>query len=230
MISIIIPTLNEAALLPGTLAALAANTPGHEVIVVDGGSTDATLPLARAAGARVMVAGRARRAGQMNLGATAAAGEALLFLHADTRLAPGGLAALQTALTRPGVVGGAFARRFDSPSRLLEWTCRLSDLRGRGLGWFLGDQGVFVRRATFAALGGFREWDWFEDLDFARRLARAGRVRLIGPPVLSSARRFARRGPLRTTLADSWLTVRYLVRGRPPVRAASSLACPPAIG
>jgi hypothetical protein len=217
MISVIVPALNEAALLPATLQALAANSCPHEVLVVDGGSADATVSLAGAAGARVLHSARRQRAAQMNLGAQAARGDTLLFLHADTRLPPRALGDIQTALAEPRTVGGAFLRWFDSPSGLLRWSCRVGHWRARLAGWFLGDQGIFARRQTFRDLAGFHEWDMFEDLDFSRRLKRCGRVAFLETPVVSSGRRFAARGPLAVTLRDVWVTCLYLA-GRQPMR------------
>ena len=220
MISVIIPTLNEAALLLATLEALHVNAARPEVIVVDAGSEDATREIAAAAGATVLASPRRQRAAQMNFGARQSRGEMLLFLHADTRLRPDSLAALERALTRPGVVGGAFARRFDHPSRAVRWSCVLADWRCRLTGWFFGDQAMFSRREAFAALGGFREWDVFEDIDFARRLRRLGRTVLLGPPILSSGRRFARGPAWRRVLGDAWLTWRYAWGADPQAVAA----------
>ncbi len=218
MISVIIPTLNEAAALPAVLRAVAEAADGieYETIIADGGSTDVTLTLARATeNCRVVSSSRAGRAAQMNLGAAQARGEILLFLHADTLLPVGALAAVTVACARPGTVaGGGFARRYASPSRWLRLTCWLAGWRNRFFGWHLGDQAMFARRDAFLQLGGFREWDRFEDVDFSRRLARIGRVVTLRPPVVSSARRFQRRGPLRTTLADFGLTLRYLAAGK----------------
>jgi GT2 family glycosyltransferase len=147
---------------------------------------------------------------QMNSAAQLAAGDTLLFLHADTQVRNTSLAQIETALQNPGAIGGGFARRFDSGSLFLEFTCRLATVRGRYLGWFLGDQGIFVRRTVFDRLHGFKEMLVFEDLDFSRRLARAGKVVTISPGIVSSARRFGRRGPFLTTFSDFWLTCRYL--------------------
>jgi rSAM/selenodomain-associated transferase 2 len=213
VISIIIPAFNEAEQLPGTLASIAAQGVALEIIVVDAHSTDATASISQGFGAHLLESGRRQRGAQMNAGARAAHGEVLLFLHADTRLAPGSLANLETALAQRIVLGGGFARRYDIPSPLLRGTCALAELRTRCFGWFLGDQAMFVRRSVFQQLGGFREWDSFEDLDFSRRLARAGRVVTLRPPVVSAARRFATQGPLRTTWRDLCLTARYLTHG-----------------
>lgn len=223
MVSVIIPTRHEAQALPRTLERLQGQEASHEVWVVDADSRDGTVELAAAAGAQVLGGAPAQRAAQMNLGAAHARGDVLLFLHADTLLPPGGLARIEEALADARVLGGAFARRFDSPSWFLRWTCWLAAVRGRWLGWHLGDQAMFVRRTVFHALGGFPEWPVFEDLEFSRRLARCGGVVTLRPPVVTAARRFAERGPLRTTWADFWLTVRYLARGghSPPT------TCPP---
>jgi hypothetical protein len=156
------------------------------------------------------------RASQMNHGRRLARGDVLLFLHADTLIARVALTKIIDALRRRQVVGGAFARRYASRSVFLLATCLLTEIRGKAFGWFLGDQAIFVRRDVFDSLGGFRELEIFEDLDFSRRMKRVGRVMTLRPPVVSSARRFSRRGPVRTTLADIWLTYRYVL-GNPSI-------------
>lgn len=210
MISVIIPTVNESEHLPQALRMLRENPAPHETTVSDGGSSDGTLGIAAQYGARVLRAPRPGRAAQMNAGAQLARGEVLLFLHADTQVRPSSLEQIEHALQRPAVVGGGFERRFDSASLFLRFTCWLATWRCRALGWFLGDQGIFVRRSIFDQLRGFKEMPVFEDLDFARRLARAGKVVTISPGVISSPRRFARRGIVLTTCSDFWLTCRYL--------------------
>ena len=222
MVTVIIPALNEVRHLPGTLAAVnaAAGRTEFEIIVADGGSTDGTVALARGHGLLCLASPKAQRAAQMNLGAARARGEVLLFLHADTLLPTGALDAVAAACRQPGVVGGGFARRYASHSRWLRLTCRLADLRNRWIGWHLGDQAIFVRRTVFVQLGGWRELDVFEDVDFSRRLRHAGSVVTLHPPVISSARRFIERGPFRTSMADVWLTLRYL-RGQPVLRQRS---------
>lgn len=214
MISILIPTFNEAAHLPATLASVRAQTEPCEVIVIDAQSTDATRAIAEESGARVLISARRQRAAQMNAGARAARGKFLLFLHADTRLGLAALVKMQRAFRDPATLGGGFARRYDAPSAVLRLTCALAEVRTRCLGWFLGDQAMFVRRSVFEELGGFREWDIFEDLDFSRRLARAGRVVTLRPPVVSAGRRFAARGAVRTTWSDLRLTFHYLTGPR----------------
>jgi rSAM/selenodomain-associated transferase 2 len=225
MISVIVPTLNEAAELPRTLEALRRNQEPHETIVVDAGSSDGTPSLASASGCRLVKASEPHRARQLNLGARESTGEILLFLHADTRLRPDSLAAITRALSDLAVAGGAFARRFECPSPWLQLTAWLADFRGRWWGWHFGDQAMFARRTAVDSLGGFADLPLFEDLDFSRRLARLGQVRTLRPPISSSGRRFAARGPLRTTLADFWLTCRYAL-GADPCSLAARPPCP----
>ena len=151
----------------------------------------------------------------MNLGAKKSTGDILLFLHADTALLATAFEKVASALTDPHVIGGAFARRYEPASAFLNATCFLAELRSRMFGWFLGDQAMFVRRDVFERLGGFRDYDIFEDLDFARRMRREGRVVTLRPPVISSARRFQSDGALRKTLADVWVTLRYVCGADP---------------
>jgi rSAM/selenodomain-associated transferase 2 len=216
LVSIIIPTLNEVHAICPTLAAIATNETAHEVVVVDSGSSDGTADLAEQTGARLVRAKERNRAIQMNEGRRLAKGEFLLFLHADTLIAPVALASITNALRDRQVAGGAFARRYTSRSLFLRTTCLLAELRGKAFGWFLGDQAVFVRAKVFDALGGYRELEVFEDLDFSQRMKRAGRVVILQPPVMSSARRFSSRGPLLVTLSDLWLTCRYVL-GKPSI-------------
>ncbi|HEY1583798.1 MAG TPA: TIGR04283 family arsenosugar biosynthesis glycosyltransferase [Chthoniobacterales bacterium] len=208
-ISIIIPTANEARALPECLAQIAGGP--NEIIVVDALSEDGTAAIVEAAGAQLLTYPQRHRARQMNRGAAEARGRILLFLHADTTLPRGALERIAEALERPEVVGGAFRRRYRDPSLVLALTCRLADLRSRLFGWHLGDQALFVRRDIFEKLGGYRDIPIFEDLDFSRRLRAHGRTVTLAPPVRSSARRFARNGPLRTTGADLLLTAQYLL-------------------
>jgi rSAM/selenodomain-associated transferase 2 len=210
MISVIIPTYNEAVALTATLDSVAENKANKEVIVVDAGSVDRTSELAREKASRVLFSPRRQRAYQMNLGAQYACGATLLFLHADTLLPASALDCIASSLSKNRVVGGGFARRYNSNSCFLRTTCLLASLRTRWTGWFLGDQAIFVRREKFAELGGFRYLDLFEDLDFSRRMAKVGQVVTLLPPVISSSRRFKVHGEVLTTLSDLWLTCCYL--------------------
>jgi rSAM/selenodomain-associated transferase 2 len=218
--SIIIPCHNEAGGLAKCIQAARHAIPGAEIIIVDGGSNDGTWTTAEGLADHLLQSPARQRAAQMNLGATKACGEILLFLHADTQLPPGARESLETVLRRPAVAGGGFARRFDSPSVVLSITSALAEARCRALGWFLGDQAIFVRKILFDRLGGFRGLDRFEDLDFVRRLKGLGSLATVRPPVLTSARRFAREGALLRTWRDFVLTIRYL-RGEPDATRSS---------
>jgi len=207
-ISVIIPAANEEEELPQCLARI--NGQPNEIIVVDAESDDATREIAESIGCRLLSHPQCHRARQMNLGASVARGRILLFLHADTLLPASALTQILEAVDRRGAVGGAFSRRYRSHSVFLALTSRLATLRNRLFGWHLGDQAIFVRRDVFAELDGFLDFPIFEDLDFSRRLRKRGPTVTLTPPVYSSARRFAARGPLRTTWNDLRLTRRYL--------------------
>ncbi len=214
--SVIVPAWNEEARLSACLRSVGAPCAGLEIILADGGSTDRTAGVAREQGAQVVESPVRQRAAQLNLGVQRAQGDVVLFLHADTILPTGWRERVCAALDAdPAVIGGAFRRRFDHPSRWLRCTCALADIRGRFAGIFLGDQAMFVRTAAFWALGGFHPLDSCEDLDLSLRLARAGRTCLLAPPVLSSGRRFQRRGSFLQTWLDLWTAGRFIAR-RPP--------------
>ena len=216
-ISVIVPVLNEAETLRATITAIHSEKAPLEIIVVDSGSSDDSAVVAEQAGARVVRSHIRQRAHQLNLGAQHARAEMFVFLHADTILPATAIDRVMNVLRLPTIVGGAFRRRYASPSKLLRFTCLLAFYRNLLIGWHLGDQAMFVRRSAFFQLGGFREVDQFEDLDFSRRLKRFGQIVTLTPCVTSSARRFDS-GAARTTLRDLGLTIRYLVKGLPQER------------
>jgi rSAM/selenodomain-associated transferase 2 len=224
MISVVVPTYNEANYLSATLDSVADSKAQKEVIVVDAGSVDSTRELAGQKASRLLISSRRQRAHQMNVGAQHARGCILLFLHADTILPASALNHIESSLSKGRIIGGGFARRYDSNSRFLRLTCLLAGVRTQWAGWFLGDQAIFVRRKTFEELGGFRDLDLFEDLDFSRRMAKAGQVVTLLPPVISSTRRFKARGEVLTTLSDVWLTSRYLMGAKPNTLAEARRA------
>lgn len=219
-ISVIIPTLNEEAILSENLAHMSALQVG-ELIIVDGGSTDLTVPTAQAFCANTpdtqLVTAPRGRARQMNEGAKASRGDVLLFLHADTQLPVGAGRIIKSALSDPTVVGGRFDVRFDSSSMWSQVISAFMNRRSRLTGISTGDQALFVRRQVFEQLGGFAEIPLMEDIDFSRRLKRAGRIAALRDTVTTSFRRWETQGPLRTILL-MW-TLRFLYwTGVSPVR------------
>jgi rSAM/selenodomain-associated transferase 2 len=202
LISLILPVLNEASILTGTLSTL-PRSPDLEIILVDGGSSDATREVAaRFPHIRLLTAPRGRGV-QMNAGAHAARGEIFVFLHADTILGPEHLAALRRAALDPRIAAGAFELGLTPPTPFLRFIAWGANQRSRLFGLPYGDQAIFVRRDLFGALGGYAHRHP-EDLDLVIRLRRHARLRLLTPPVNSSGRKWQERGYLRTT-ARHWL-------------------------
>jgi uncharacterized protein len=201
LISVVVPTLNERENLPRVLAPVLAVGSGVEVIVADGGSGDGTLELARALGLRVLNCPRGRAA-QMNAGAAAAAGEYLLFLHADTLLPAGFDQLVRNTLEHPDITVGAFRLDLDAQHAGLRVIERTTWFRCRVMGLPYGDQALFVRAGDFRRIGGYPEIGMMEDYELVRRLASSGRVEVLDQPVLSSARRWLARGFWRTTVEN----------------------------
>lgn len=206
-VSIIVPMLNEASGLPDLCEHLVPLArAGAEVILVDGGSRDGSLAIARAAGFRVLesAAGRAR---QMNAGAVQSSGDALLFLHADTRLPEGALIAVTQALRqRPW---GRFDVRIAGKPQTLRLVAALMNWRSRLTGIATGDQALFMTRQAYAAVGGFPEQPLMEDIDICRALKTLGRPACLPLRVLTSGRRWEQRGVWRTIALMWWLRWRY---------------------
>ncbi|MGH7384487.1 MAG: TIGR04283 family arsenosugar biosynthesis glycosyltransferase [Candidatus Rokuibacteriota bacterium] len=197
-LAVVIPALNEAAHLARLLPDLARDCPGAEIVVVDGGSRDATAEImARQHGVRFLATERGR-ARQMNHGARATGGDTLLFLHADTRLPEGAMGAIAETLAAPGVAGGRFDVRFDSKRLIFRMIAGFMNARSRASGICTGDQAIFVRRADFEAVGGYPDIPLMEDIELSRRLKRRGRLGALRLRVTTSARKWEREGPLRT--------------------------------
>ncbi|MDP3490497.1 MAG: TIGR04283 family arsenosugar biosynthesis glycosyltransferase [Phenylobacterium sp.] len=215
-LSVIIPTLNAADGLATTLAALPSDA---EVIVVDGGSSDATLQVAAAAGAQVLRA-PAGRGGQLAAGVAQARAPWMLFLHADTRLDAKAWAALE-AFIADGAnqdTAAAFGFRLDArawQARLLEVGVRL---RVALLALPYGDQGLLIHRQLYERVGGYRPLPLMEDVDLVQRLGRR-RLRILPGVALTSAVRWRRRGWMRQSLLNLHCLALYLT-GAPPARIA----------
>ena len=213
-LSIVIPALNEADHIGAALQALAPlRRGGSEVIVVDGGSADGTRELAEPLCDRVVSSARGR-ALQMNAGARHATGDALLFLHADTRLPPDGDVLVRSALKQH--LWGRFDVEIESDHRLLRLVAWAMNLRSRFSGIATGDQAIFVRREAFP---GFAPIALMEDIAFSREMKRRGAPACLRERVRTSGRRWEKRGVLRAVVLMWRLRLLYYW-GAPPERLA----------
>jgi rSAM/selenodomain-associated transferase 2 len=221
MLSIITPVLNEEAGIAATLQALLRlRARGAEVIVVDGGSGDRTVALARPLCDRLIAAPRGRAA-QMNAGAGAARGDVLLFLHADTRLPEDADRLILDGLAARGCAWGRFDVQIEGRHPLFPVIAAMMNLRSRLTGIATGDQAMFVERSAFAAIGGFPDIALMEDIELSRRLKRLGRPSCLKPRVKTSGRRWEKHGVMRTVLTMWRLRLAFFF-GAAPAKLATS--------
>jgi len=231
-VSIIVPARNEARRIVAALAPLQSlRAAGHEVIVVDGGSTDATLALATPLSDRAFAA-PSSRATQMNAGANAAAGDVFLFLHADSHLPDEAISTMLEEMARTGRHWGRFDVAIAGDSSTLPLVAAMMNARSRLTGIATGDQGIFVERALFESIGGYPDQPLMEDVEISRRLKRAAGAPLcLSPRLVTSGRRWERDGPWRT-IVNMW-GIRFAYwRGADPARLAAryrSATSPPAV-
>ncbi len=214
----IIPTLNEEEVLKRSIEHVRKGVSNDvvDIVVADGGSKDRTIHIAQSLGARVVKAGPGR-GGQMDRAAELATTETLLFLHADTLLPEGWYDAIKRALEDRYTVAGGFTLSIDSDrfaARLVEWGAAQ---RARLLGLVYGDQAIFIRTHVFKKTGGFRGLPLLEDVDLMRRVRQLGRVAILKQRVLSSSRRWQKRGYMVTTI-HNWLCLALYHTGVSPQR------------
>ena len=222
-IGVVIPVYNEARRLGVTLGHLAGTLRTARVVVVDGGSSDdsATIAESHFPTLRSPVANRGL---QMNLGARELDTDVLLFVHADSRLPDGFEELIRLSLYQPEAAGGCFRLAFDADRTMLRFYSWCARFPGRF--FHFGDQGIFVRRSVFDAMGGYRDLVFLEDVDFLRRLRRHGRFVILGAEITTSARRFLRKGIVRQQLRNAIIVAlfelgvpaRILIRLYPSVR------------
>ncbi|KAA3649460.1 MAG: glycosyltransferase [Proteobacteria bacterium] len=216
-LSIIVPVLNEAAGIASVLAPLQAlRGRSVELIVVDGGSTDGTAALAAPLCEAVIAAPRGR-ASQMNAGAGAAQANRLLFLHADTRLPDGAIAAIHDALADHA--WGRFDVRIDGRHPMLKVVAAMMNLRSRLTGIATGDQAIFARRDAFTKIGGFADLPLMEDIAFSRSMKSLGRPACLRLRVTTAGRRWERHGVFRT-IALMWRLRAAYALGTDPAELA----------
>lgn len=223
-IAIVIPVLNEEAVIDSALQSLAPfRADGVSIVVADGGSDDRTAEQARAGADHVLVVSRGR-ARQMNAGAAAAlasGADAYVFLHADSSLPPGAIAAIANALRNGRHAWGRFDIAIDGRSRWLPVVATLMNLRSRMTGIATGDQAIFVTAAAFAACGGFPDWPLMEDVGISRALKQLSRPAALRLRVTTAGRRWDTHGALRTIALMWWLRLRFFLGAKPESLAAS---------
>jgi rSAM/selenodomain-associated transferase 2 len=216
-LTVVLPVLNEAAIIVAALQALAPlRARGAEIIVADGYSRDGTAQLAEPFADRVITVPRGRGAA-MNAGAALGTGNALLFLHADTALPDGADRLIEAALARRA--WGRFDLRIGGSHPLLTIIARMINLRSRATGIATGDQAIFVCRKAFEAVGGFPDLPLMEDIAISRRLKRLCRPFCIATPAVTSGRRWEHNGVLRTILLMWRLRLSYYLGVEPALLA-----------
>lgn len=195
-LSVIVPTLNEEAVIAQTLRRAVEALVPHELILADGCSTDHTADLARPYATVLSLS--LTRGASLNRAAAIATGDVLVFLHADTMVPLGAAEAIDRALQDVDVIGGAFQLRFDDPGLLSALLSRHVNFRSSFANSFFGDQALFVRREVFVRVGGFKDWSVMEDKEILERLRPHGRLALLDEAVVTSARRHRRNGWVKT--------------------------------
>lgn len=208
-ISVIIPALNEEAALPGLIAYLRKNDGGviKEIIVADGGSTDNTIAVAESAGAKVVVSGRARRSVQMNLGAEAASGEILYFLHADT-LPPEDFAKQIEQSAGRGYTSGCFMLSFNIKDSFLNMLGKFTAYDVPAFRF--GDQSLFITIEAFKKLNGFNEkLIVLEDNEIIKRIKKNYKFEIIKKPVITSSRKYMAHGKYKLQLVFTGIYFLY---------------------
>ncbi|MDJ0596952.1 MAG: TIGR04283 family arsenosugar biosynthesis glycosyltransferase [Pleurocapsa sp. MO_226.B13] len=207
LISIIIPVLNEAAIIKSTLDRLQDNA-NLEVIVVDGGSQDNTVIIVREMGVKVITASGGRSA-QMNAGAKIAQGDILLFLHGDSKLPPEFFSLTLKTLKQPKAIAGAFELAIEGEARSLRWIELLVKMRSHLFSLPYGDQGIFITKQAFAEVGGFPNLPIMEDFELIQRLKKKGNIAIAPAAVTTSGRRWQKLGVWKTTLINQLIIAGY---------------------
>ncbi len=213
MISIIIPTLNEEAVIGKTISHVLEQKGNWEIIVSDGGSIDRTLKIVKSFQSIKITQATKGRASQMNEGARLANGEILLFLHADTLLLPLAIEKINDLMKNSSIVGGSFFLKFDMdnfPFKIYSFFSKINHLL-----FTYGDQGIFVRKSVFEDLNGYKNIALMEDVEIQQRLRKKGKFIKLNQPVITSSRRFIRKGVIKQQLQNVVLVILFLLGASP---------------
>jgi rSAM/selenodomain-associated transferase 2 len=213
-LSVIVPMLNEEGAIAATLDSIRLGAPAAEIVVVDGGSKDQSVEIARSRCGK-LIEGLRGRARQMNAGASQVSGDALAFVHADTIVPVTFAIDIEGALADGRVVGGRFDVAFDVRRPALNMVAAMISLRSRVARSATGDQAIFVRREVFEHLGGYAEIELCEDVDFVRRMRRAGRIACLRSRVITSSRRWREHG-VAHTIVKMWIIKSLFLAGVSP--------------
>ncbi len=208
-ITVVVPSWRDADNLAVLLPKLASIPAIAQTIVVDASGDEQSAELARSCGAQLFKCTAPNRGAQMNVGATFASGDAVIFHHADTDLNAAQVEAVRKALRDPEIIGGAFHRKFDDRHPRLRFLERAGRYLSEHGGTLYGDQSIFVRREVFLRMQGFAQIPLMEDVEFSKRLRAAGRLAILDPPVSTSARRHQKRGAWKTTIQNGLFILLY---------------------
>ena len=191
MISVIIPVTNEEKFIGRCIDSVSRQNADFEIIAVDGGSDDNTLEIAGSRVDRIIISDCKNLAHQLNLGARSSRGDILLFLHADCMLPDNALENIEDHLGGDGtVIGGAFTMKVEGSRFFYRILSLGGNIYSKVTGTYFGDRAIFVKKDVFIRLSGFKNIPIMSDVDFSRRMKRAGITRMLGGPVISSGRKF----------------------------------------
>ncbi|WP_313755854.1 TIGR04283 family arsenosugar biosynthesis glycosyltransferase [Tissierella sp.] len=209
MISIIVPVLNEEKTIKENLENLIKLNGDKEIIVVDGGSTDKTVNIAKEYA--IVINSPKGRARQMNTGAKMAKGEILWFIHSDSKLDENSIVEIEKTIEK-GYIGGCFKLYFyDLHTRFMKYVANSSNGRARYLKLIFGDQGIFMRKDIFEKLNGYKDMELMEDWEFSCRIHKLGKMKVLDKKIGTSARRFKKGGQLRTLLLMHKIKILYIL-------------------
>jgi rSAM/selenodomain-associated transferase 2 len=214
-LSIIIPVLNEEVFLQQNISFFMSLESNHEILFVDGGSSDKTRQILENHGLKVILSPITRRSYQMNLAAKYATGNILLFLHGDTLLPPNYYQEIEIILSQSGVVAGAFNLAIEGDSFLFKVICGTVKLRSHLFSLPYGDQGIFLKKETFENMGGFPEIPIMEDFALIKKLQKLGKIKIANSAVTTSARRWQKLGIFRTTIINQIMIMGYYLKLNP---------------